>query len=318
MTDIRHSIDWLQYSLAWPDGLLQWPLDASDELAAIRTCIPMLDVSGMPPMRPSGDKRLGMTGYKKTFDMLWCTAHVSPQRREQRIGVRFTGTDVGAYRALGGTDQRLIDFCKHSNASLSRIDLAFDLFDFKIDPMKIYKDWVSGKVKTRAHTVTPLSKSTREAGGTVDTASTLYIGSRTSPIMVRVYEKGKQMGIDVDWCRIELEIKDDKANAVLNDLAVYGISETGRALLAECIPTMPYKFWSELITRPTIPLEAVGRKKTQRQVWIENVILPLVSDELNSEWEADEPTGLTQAVEALLRTNWQRRALEIRRSFSLK
>lgn len=318
MTEIRHSIDWLQYSIAWPSGVDIWPIDASTELSIFKTCVPMLDVSGMPPARPSGDKRLGMRGYTKTYDMLWCSAHVDPNRRTQKIGVRFTGQDLSAYRDLGGTDDRLLQFVKHNNATPSRIDLAYDLFGYKIDPLVIYKDWLSGRVKTRARTVQPLSRATRTGADGLAIASTLYIGSRTSPVMVRIYEKGKQMGVDLDWCRVELEIKDSKAASVLQDCIMHGIGDTARALLIEAMPTVPYKFWKELTKGKSVALESVGRKKTQRQVWLENIVLPLVAHELNEEWEADEPTGLTQAVEALLRGNWQRRALEIRRQMGLQ
>lgn len=317
MGEIRHSIDWLQYTLAWPDSVQEWPIDNDEELAIFRTCVPMLQVEGLPPFRKEKNKALGMGGFTKTYNMLWCTAHVDPKRRHQKIGVRFTGANMEAYRNLGGTDLRLIEFIKHNNGKPTRIDIAFDMFNFGIDPLVVYRDWMAGKVKTRARTVKPFTKSVRAGDGTITSASTLYIGSRTSPVMVRIYEKGKETGTGLDWQRIELEIKDDKAAAVMNDIVRFGIEKVGTTLLAEAMPTMPYKFWRELMKGGSVALEAVGRKKTARQVWIENVILPMLQDELNAEWEADEPTGVTQALEACIRTNWQRRAIELRRQFGL-
>lgn len=317
MGEIRHSIDWLQYTLAWPDGLTEWPIDAQEELAVFKTCVPMLDVSGLPKPRDAKNKVLSMAGYTKTYNMLWCTAHVDPNRRHQKIGVRFTGENMEAYRNLGGTDQRVIEFIAHNNGKPTRIDIAFDMFDFGIDPQRIYKDWLAGKVKTRARTLRPLSSSVRNKDGSTTTASTLYIGSRTSPVMVRIYEKGKQTGTGLDWQRIELEIKDDKASAVMADIVRFGVERVGRSLLAEAVPTMPYKFWRELMRGGSVALEAVGRKKTERQVWIENIILPMLTAELDAEWEADEPTGLTSMLEACIRSNWQRRAIEIRRQYGI-
>jgi hypothetical protein len=135
--------------------------------------------------------------------------------------------------------------------------------------------------------------------------------------MIRIYEKGKQMGTDLDWLRIELEIKDTKAEQIIDICETFGIDQLGRTLLQEAMPTMPYKFWRELMRAGSVALEAVGRKKTERQVWIENVILPLLQSELDNEWEAEEPTGITQAMEACLRTNWQRRSIELRRQYGL-
>jgi len=315
--EIRHSIDWIQYSIPWPNEVSEWPMDTNEELTICRTCIPMLSVTGLPPARPAGTRVFGMRGYPNTYDMLWASVHVNPRFRSQKIGVRMTGQDCTAYRDLGGSDDRLLAFVKHTNARPSRIDIAFDLFAFKIEPLRIYKDWLSGKVKTRARTVKPFTKSVRGAGGDVVSASTLYIGSRTSPVMIRIYEKGKEQGVDIDWCRVELEVKDDKALAVLEDCVRHGLDTTGKALLREAMPEVPYVFWKELMRGKSIALEAVGRKKTARQAWLESVILPLLADEINREWEGEDETMITQQVEMLLRQNWQRRAVEVRRSFGL-
>lgn len=317
MGEIRHSIDWLQYTLGWPNSVEVWPIDDAEELAIFRTCVPMLSVEGLPPFRREKNKALGMGGFTKTYNMLWCTAHVDPKRRQQKIGVRFTGENMTTYRELGGTDARLMEFIKHNNGNPTRIDIAFDMFDFGIEPLRVYQDWLTGKVRTRARTAKPFTKSVRNADGTVTSASTLYIGSRTSPVMVRIYEKGKETGTGIDWVRIELEIKDTKAAAVLNDINRFGVEKVGRTLLSEAMPGMPYKFWRELMKGGSVALEAVGRRKSARQVWLENIILPMIGDELNAEWEGEEITGLTQAVEALLRQNWQRRAIEIKRQYGL-
>lgn len=317
MSEIRHSLDWLQYSLAWPDAVIEWPIDAQEETAVFRTCVPMLQTQGLPPIRSAKGKKLGMAGYTKTFDMLWATAHVNPNRRDQRIGVRATGQGLEVYRNLGGTDARLLQFINHNNGKASRIDIAFDLFNFGVDPLVIYRDWLSGKVKTRARTVQPMTKAIRAGDGTIETASTLYVGSRTSPVMVRIYEKGKQTGTGLDWLRVELEIKDTKAQQVVEVSETFGIDTIARTLLQEAMPVMPYKFWRALMKGESVAIEAVGRKKTERQVWLENIILPLLQNELDAEWESDEPTGLTQALEACIRGNWQRRAVELRRRFGL-
>jgi len=42
---------------------------------------------------------------------------------------------------------------------------------------------------------------------------TLYIGSRSSAAMERLYEKGKQLGQSPDWVRLELEFKPQNARA---------------------------------------------------------------------------------------------------------
>ena len=44
---------------------------------------------------------------------------------------------------------------------------------------------------------------------------TLYLGSRTSDIMLRVYDKQVEQGVDFSWVRWELELKDERASQAL-------------------------------------------------------------------------------------------------------
>lgn len=43
---------------------------------------------------------------------------------------------------------------------------------------------------------------------------TVYFGSRTSDVMLRLYDKGKEQKVDYEWYRWELEIKHDKADMI--------------------------------------------------------------------------------------------------------
>lgn len=76
---------------------------------------------------------------------------------------------------------------------------------------------------------------------------TLYIGSKKSSCLVRVYEKGKQMrGLNPaialkyseNWIRLEAQIRPDKHNrakaATVSPLEAWGFSTTTREILAAC------------------------------------------------------------------------------------
>jgi len=110
MTEIRYSIDWFQYSVKWPDAIWEWPLEQREALPVVRTAIPYLDTSGWEPERDNDFRVLPMAGYSKTYDLLYASGHVDPNRPEQKIGVRMTGQNLGAYRSLGGTESRLLEF----------------------------------------------------------------------------------------------------------------------------------------------------------------------------------------------------------------
>lgn len=62
-----------------------------------------------------------------------------------------------------------------------------------------------------------------------DDGRTLYLGSQTSAVSMRIYEKGKQMETDSEWVRAELQVrpqKDQKAlMAMLNPTQVWGVAK---------------------------------------------------------------------------------------------
>lgn len=315
MTEIRHSIDWFQYSVKWPDAIWEWPVERSEGFALVKSAIPFIDTAGWKPERDSEHRVLPMAGYPSTYDLLYASAHVDPMRAEQKIGVRMTGQNLGAYRDLGGTEGRLLEFYSSAGGKASRIDIAFDLMDYGIDILRIFKDWETGKVKSNARTVQPFTKATRNSDGTISKASTLYFGSRESEVFVRIYEKGKQMQTDLDWLRIELEIKGEKARVVSEDCRKLGTDKVGKALLLSYFTAMPYHFWKDLTKGDSVPLTPVGRKMTAHDAWILNVIIPMLQDDIRKEWEGETDRGITRHVEALIRENWTRRMMCIREQY---
>lgn len=312
---ITFKLDWWQYAVAWPDWLTEWPIEDDEARKIIRTCVPHLYVSGKPYDRPHGDKPSYMQGYTKTYDYGYATIHVDPNRRDMKCQVRMTGGDLQTYRDLGGDDARLVQFTRGVSGSTSRIDCAFDLFAYGIDLMQIYKDWKRGKVACRARKVTPVVGARMDEQGNVVEAVTLYFGSRTTEIMVRMYDKGKEQETDLDWIRIEIEIKGDKARAYGVAMDANGIAETARAILADYFYKMPYAFWRDVVKGKLADLPKVGRKMTEREAWIRNVVLPVLRDEIAAEWDGMEETGITRDIEALIRDHWRTRALAIQKQY---
>jgi len=317
MAEIKHSIDWFQYSVKWPDAIWEWPLERGEAIPILKSAIPFMDTTGWKPERDNEYRVLPMAGYPNTYDMLYASCHVDPKRPEQKIGVRMTGQNLGAYRDLGGTEGRLLEFYTNVGGKCSRIDIAFDLLDYGIDILRIYKDWETGKVKSNARTVQPLTKATRNADGTISKASTLYFGGRESDMFVRIYEKGKQMQTDLDWLRVELEIKGDKASAVCQDIARLGVAAVGKELLRGYFSKMPYKFWRDLVDGESVALTPVGRKVTAHDAWLLNVILPMLQEDIRKEWEGETDRGITRNVEALIRENWTRRMMCLREQYHM-
>lgn len=96
--------------------------------------------------------------------------------------------------------------------NITRLDLALDVFDKKLFSKcleEYKKDNFLCKFKTTKHL------ETKKAG--VTTGGTLYFGSRSSQVMIRIYDKGAEQKKEIDWTRIEIVIKKDYAKKALEE-----------------------------------------------------------------------------------------------------
>lgn len=87
---------------------------------------------------------------------------------------------------------------------VSRLDLAIDLSNVKVDIRQLHQDAVHGVLKTRAKTFDYVesAKKGQELG-----ASTTYIGSmHKRKKLLRIYDKGMQLNLDEYKTRFELEL----------------------------------------------------------------------------------------------------------------
>ena len=67
-----------------------------------------------------------------------------------------------------------------------------------------------------------------------DDGRTLYLGAQSSPVSMRIYEKGKQLGVDGNWVRAELQVRPQKdvkrVVSMLDATDVWGLSKWSHAM----------------------------------------------------------------------------------------
>lgn len=70
-----------------------------------------------------------------------------------------------------------------------------------------------------------------------DDGRTLYLGSQTSAVSMRIYEKGKQLGREKEWVRAELQVRPQKEvksiMAFLNPAEVWGLAKWSHAMAVQ-------------------------------------------------------------------------------------
>lgn len=193
----------------------------------------------------------------------------------------FAGQDMQKVRDAGAEDALLRHVVGLHSLNVTRLDFAIDVFDgFTVDEFQAR--WDAGQIKSKARTTTTIERKTGAKSG----GKTVYIGSRQSSKMLRVYDKGKQLRLADKWVRVEIELKQDVATKVLKQMVVGGIREVGCAVLRQFASAPNWLEWTQLTEGATEVDTAVGRKATNREKWLKNVVFPNFERAL-SEGDAD-------------------------------
>lgn len=189
-------LDWLSFSVPYDDGL-----------ALVERLF------GKPQLRPRG-----IRGY--THSATICGSGVvgwSPERPEQKVHVQMPSTALSqAVEAMPGLGhvRPLLQFLVEAGAVMRRVDFALDdlrgLLSMARIGQHVAQDWFVSRSRQ-------VDRYQRLRGGD---GETFFFGSRSSESYVRIYDKrAERMDKGEDdpghWIRVELELKGDKAQAVV-------------------------------------------------------------------------------------------------------
>lgn len=130
-------------------------------------------------------------------------ARTTPQTRAY---VQLSGQMLELVRKDGNSVRSMMSAARAAQIKTTRADISCDLFNSGYTAIELSQPSAVNKEGK------PLS---RQAVMSLDGTGgqTIYIGSRSSERMARVYNKAAEMGMsdDVDWVRFELEFKGDRA-----------------------------------------------------------------------------------------------------------
>ena len=158
------------------------------------------------------DRGRGLNYYESSFVLgdRWGSVCVGGQAGT--FLVQLTGS--GAIASRAGWEKRLHDFLSSiPSARITRVDLAHDDYSgTSYSPTQARDDYISGKFTSRGR-----RPSCRQDGNWIfpdGSGLTFYVGKRENGKLLRVYEKGKQLGgssteLYPNWTRTELELHNE-------------------------------------------------------------------------------------------------------------
>lgn len=202
-------IDWLSItmpSVIFDDGITKYINDSDKQNALVRNVSKVLDdIFGF------GVSHINLAGrnfYESSYTLehdagLVC---IGGQNDTIMLVINGTGCTYGKRGWQGHFHAWLSLYAPM--AKITRVDIAHDLIDTEFDIYWFDKQDDLGRF-TRSKRKPKVEKRgnwKRPDGNGL----TLYIGSRDSSIMARIYEKGKQLGDpNSNWIRVEVECKAD-------------------------------------------------------------------------------------------------------------
>jgi len=273
MTEIGFSLDWFRVTLAY----------GRDDFRDYQPITQGGELRDRKPMRPYHDAK-----ENKYMSIHWSDSHP-----EWRVMVEMTGKQLSDYRKDGHSIEHLFKWAIAMGARFTRIDFAVDLFDTGGNPLDVLHCFHTSQLDTVAKSCSVVEKTRRD----VSLGATVYVGSRASERLIRVYDKGKQTKTRLDWIRVEIEVKGKRAMQFGNLIEQEGLDPAGKAYIADVIEWSDIP-WFESIWKDDytpIDIDAIGRPETDRERWLRVVVIPVIADELESgaEW-------LREAIEAVL------------------
>jgi len=177
---------------------------------------------------PSESRPIGWRGWYSSSAIVldggllaWCDDR---ERAEvQGVLVDLPGR---ACAAMGDALLPFMEWCLE-RGHLTRVDYAMDDRRGLLSPQKVVDAWDSGQVVTRWRSYRELREAAK--GGEL-LGHTVYMGSRSSAAMVRVYDKALEQGKpELSWVRLELETKGKLAH----ELAAQVIEHGGAAVVGQ-------------------------------------------------------------------------------------
>lgn len=270
------SIDWLRITFAY----------GRDDFRDYQYTTQGGELRDRRPMKP----------YHDAKENKYQSIHWSDSHPEWRVMVEMTGKQLSEFRQDGHSISDLFKWAIALEGRFTRIDFAVDLFDCEGNPMDVYHCFHTSQVDTVAKSVSIVEKTRRKS----TLGATVYIGSRSSERMVRVYDKGKQTKTRLDWIRVELEVKGKRAQQFAAIIDADGVADAGLAYLADVIDwtDIPWfnAIWSDDYT--PVDIDSIGRPETDRERWLRTVVIPVIAEEVESgaEW-------LVEALDAILQSN---------------
>lgn len=229
---------------------------------------------------PSDSKINPLPAYNRAVRLNVGRLDWHSEKPEQKRLLTFSGSELHNLRSFGISERELLTACLSlPRANITRLDFAADIHYGQTTASDVKTLLERGYVKTSARKSSDIEE---RVIGDAGSGMTVYIGSRASTLMLRIYDKGKKEKTGYNWLRLEIEVKKERAmmlaKAMLNDYPHTAGCAAIRQYAAIDCPEI-----SDALTGGIDVDLSVGRKETDWEKWVLTVALPAVTKAFEQE-----------------------------------
>ena len=233
---------------------------------------------------------------------------------DTKIRINYKGTeDMGINVIISGSSCRLLEgigfdlielllLIVANEFTITRLDIALDLQKKK--KKKIVKKYDKYEYVSKFKS----TKKIENKKGNISDGVTLYFGSRTSGIMLRIYDKQAEQKTEYHWTRIEFEIKKEYTEDIAQLIEEKGLGDTFKGLLNNYLNFVVRReknvsrskvcnWWKKLIDDiDKIKLYKEPKVKTveELKIWIKKQVSPSLATVVQSDLGFDFITEVLQ------------------------
>lgn len=193
-------------------------------------------------------------------------------RQEMGHHAQFSGSALrNLFERDGISSKTLLEQALHAGARVTRLDMALDAQDAKINISDIVKALEKGQNKGAARSYSEVRSN--------DGGHTVYVGSRQSEKFIRIYHKGAETGQpDRDWVRFEIETKGDVSRALSTLLSTGNDWANVFRGLALGMLTLPLcDSYNAFFPNGEVPIGLPKiERQSDREQWIETQVIEAV------------------------------------------
>ena len=198
--------------------------------------------------------------------------YFTPHKPDEQSVIVMDGSSLANYRTEQDNDyvNKMVRLVAVASDHFSRIDISLDLMDSGKFAHQFAKDCKAGRVDTGRREPYYFEKN-----GGIST----YLGARTSPKMLRCYDKFRESNEAIPATRFEFELKADAANIVSEKIVAFQgyklFTGIGTGLMLEFADWSIYPDIEQILIGEVVTIDIPPRERLlDKKEWLKRQVLP--------------------------------------------